>query len=93
MLSPDTARPSWPRLAGPGGAEQTGRAWDWAARGIVEAADPEPAALAAATLRLLESTGRWDAIHQRVVSLGVRNDLPCALAAIEDLLTGPRVEG
>jgi len=76
-----------------GGAEQIGRAWDWAARGIVEAADPEPAALATATLRLLEHTGRWDAIHQQVVSLGVRNDLPCALAAIEDLLTGPRVEG
>jgi predicted glycosyltransferase len=72
-----------------GGGEQLARARRWEARGVVRAADPTAAAMAAAVLDLLARPQARAAIARRIADLGVTNDLPVALAAIRNLLDRP----
>jgi len=72
-----------------GGTDQALRAHTYAARGLAVATAPRADALADAACALLADAPRRNALRQRIVAAGLRNDLPHAVAALLRLVASP----
>lgn len=72
-----------------GGSDQPERIGKYAAAGLVRAAEPQAAALAAAALALLEDDAQLNALRARVAALSVVNGIPMMCVRLAAMLALP----